>query len=288
MTGNVDEARRTQERFGSAYASHAANWALRPHGTPGPLPELEPYMGSIPDATQVSDISIAGTHNSLALSSTYAPFAQCQSSSLKTQLRGGIRALDVRLKLRDGSLKVYHGIAYQDCTFETVLRVVAEFLRENPTECVFIRVKEEDSSSAGFVQAVKDHLTNCDGNVYKPTGTSNPTLGQVRGKIVILQDRLGDDTLGIDFRALNIQDDWDPSSIDSKISKIVEHAANSHTCTRISANFLNMQWRHNRAIANSAERVNKAFIQKVGSSKGMVFCDYPTAELVMLLAISFN
>ncbi len=72
-------------------------------------------MGSLDDKQLVCDLSIPGTHNTVALHGT--DLARCQSKSLRDQLEMGIRFLDLRIKLKKHILKMYHGIVYQRIDF---------------------------------------------------------------------------------------------------------------------------------------------------------------------------
>ena len=76
----------------------------------GADPEKVTWQGSLPDHLLVTQVSLPGTHNSLALHGT--DLARCQSKSLEQQLALGIRFFDLRVKLKHHRLLMYHGIAY--------------------------------------------------------------------------------------------------------------------------------------------------------------------------------
>lgn len=166
------------------------------------------WMGRLSDSTRLSELSLPGTHDSGA-SVFGGDIAFTQSMSLATQLDSGIRAWDIRLaKNADGRLVIYHGIAQQGQDWENnVLATVAGFLRVHPTETVLMRVKDEDGSTSGFAAAVQDGLNKYSQNVYTGAG-NDPTMKEIRGKIVVLQDFSAPIRVGIPWNSLNIQDNF--------------------------------------------------------------------------------
>ena len=180
--------------------------------------EYPNWMKGIPDNTPLSALSIPGTHESMAIhSSLYPPvppwtyFPICQQMYLENQLRSGIRALDIRLAIPqisgNDNLKVFHGISNQYADFNDVLRKVVEFLIEQPTETVLMRITETNAllmDPAEFEVRVNKYFAEWK---YEPTGdfygdyvwwpsNASPELGEVggvgvRGKIVILDDFSG-------------------------------------------------------------------------------------------------
>jgi 1-phosphatidylinositol phosphodiesterase len=76
-------------------------------------------MRDLDNKQLVSELSIPGTHNTVALYGT--DLARCQSKPLGEQLRMGIRFLDLRVKLKKHRLRMYHGIVYQRIDFAEVV-----------------------------------------------------------------------------------------------------------------------------------------------------------------------
>lgn len=110
------------------------------------------WMVRIPDATSLGSLSIPGTHDTLTFDLVDNEGYQCQNHNLETQLRAGLRYLDVRSRLvyrKHGNandpplIGIYHGYAYTGYTFEDVLQTVFEFLKAHPTEGIIMRIKEE-------------------------------------------------------------------------------------------------------------------------------------------------
>ena len=101
------------------------------------------WMRYIPDGTPLSWISIPGTHDSGAVWAYASKHTRAQSWSITDQLRAGIRYLDVRFQSwGDGTLHVTHN-SDQGLTLDQLLNEVRKFLRENPTETLLMRAKED-------------------------------------------------------------------------------------------------------------------------------------------------
>jgi 1-phosphatidylinositol phosphodiesterase len=169
------------------------------------------WMSSLSSQASLSQLSLPGTHDSGA-SRFGGDSAWTQSMALPEQLRSGIRAWDIRLKRdSDGKLTVYHGIARQGQDFTSdVLATANDFLSAHSHEAIVMRVKDEAGSTSGFATAVKSALDRYS-RVY--TGASdNPLLGDIRGKIVVLQDFTSSTRLGIPWSRFAIQDDYNLST----------------------------------------------------------------------------
>lgn len=149
------------------------------------------WMGWVPDDIRVSQLSIPATHDSMALYGGVS--AECQSLNLSEQLQAGIRWFDIRAQHDSDRLEIYHGVFYQNATFANALVACNQFLEANPTETIFILlgnngVPGETDNTRDYWETVKwyrdesgwGHRIATD--VYPNT---NPTLGELRGKIVL-------------------------------------------------------------------------------------------------------
>lgn len=155
------------------------------------------WMSVLPDSVRLSELSIPGTHQSLSRHSggvTPLDAVKNQSMALRFQLESGIRVLDVRCAIAGRMFQIYHGSYFQHENFGGVLDTVVKFLEDHKGETVLMRVKEERTDQPGtFFDIFRK--TYWDDKKYKNymwdpvTNMSlNPTLGEMRGKIVILQD----------------------------------------------------------------------------------------------------
>ncbi|KAL4629557.1 hypothetical protein GN956_G17011 [Arapaima gigas] len=171
------------------------------------MPEfLNPsWMAAIPDNWSLSEVTLPGTHNTMALFGGF--LVECQSWSLSLQLEAGVRLLDVRLRNVNGNLTVHHGMVYQHAHFGDVLQAVARFLHQQPTEVVLMRIREEFSKTDDIYGAVVDYIQRYAHWDLLWQSRLVPNMGEVRGKLIVLQDFYGPD-LGMCYRSLDIADKW--------------------------------------------------------------------------------
>lgn len=110
------------------------------------------WMSEVADSTKLSEISIPGTHGSMALhgaSFLDENLTRNQTMSLPQQLNSGIRYVDMRVKRVKDSFAMYHGIVNQKAVFEDVLKDAIQFLKDYPTETILMRLKEETTPESG-------------------------------------------------------------------------------------------------------------------------------------------
>ena len=195
------------------------------------------WMEAARSDSSLTELSIPGTHNSCALYEYYPGTAKCQDVSIRAQLNMGVRFLDIRLNYGGPKLlNAYHGYIDQKQTFDDLLtNTVQPFLKKNPSECVVMSIKEENSEQGypQFSAAVNDYIQKyCPAMWY--LGQEIPTVGQSRGKIVLLRRFQGDS--GIDAsewpnnttfsnRFLAVEDCYDNSSAETKWKAITENFA---------------------------------------------------------------
>ncbi len=201
------------------------------------------WMRDIPGSYKVNQISIPGTHDSGAFYG--GDSTQTQSMSITKQLVSGIRFLDIRLKsVGNNQLQLYHGIVSQQAKFDSVLNEVTVFLKQHPTEVVFMRVKNEtnnDPSPNVFQTAFLAYYKQYSAYFWSG-GEENPKLGDVRGKIVVFSDGPTGD-VGTSYHQLDKQDyyaltsNWD---LYNKWEKVKAHIQRAATATdgRIYLNYL--------------------------------------------------
>ncbi|EHK20872.1 uncharacterized protein TRIVIDRAFT_83542 [Trichoderma virens Gv29-8] len=158
------------------------------------------WMGKIPDSVHLTSLSIPGTHDTM----TYeigSEQLQCQNWNLSMQLNSGLRYLDIRARLRDDELHIYHANGYTGFGYEQVLLDIFAFLDAHPSETIIMRLKEEGSpigsnNSISFEDAFNYH--HFSSPVTAPGSAKHlhkydfaapiPTLGALRSKIFILQN----------------------------------------------------------------------------------------------------
>ncbi|MEF2528285.1 MULTISPECIES: phosphatidylinositol-specific phospholipase C [Streptomyces] len=167
------------------------------------------WMAGLGDATALQRMTIPGTHDSGARQGGL--YVACQNTSIAEQLQAGIRFLDVRCRVTGGSFAIHHGSFYQGLMFGDVLGACAAFLAANPSETVLMRVKQEYSaeSDAVFRAVFDDYLDNRGWRPLFRIADALPSLGQARGRVVLLADNAGLPGLRYgDGGVFDVQDDY--------------------------------------------------------------------------------
>jgi len=233
---------------------HPAYW----HDDVETWAELSPaeWMGALDGNLRISDLSIPGTHDSM--SHYGGDIAKTQTLRLQPQLALGIRALDIRCRHIDDVFAIHHGQVFQNAYFGDVLEVCIGFLDRHPSETILMRVKEEydpSNDTRTFAETFQWYVDTYGASHFwtppldsnnNPNGNlQNPTLDEVRGKIVILQDFISDpnNKFGLRYKSLDIQDDYALSSITAlydKWLKVKSQLNNAYTGSpdKIYVNFL--------------------------------------------------
>ncbi|WP_078963384.1 phosphatidylinositol-specific phospholipase C domain-containing protein [Streptomyces durhamensis] len=179
------------------------------------------WMRRIPDSTGLGQMSIPGTHDTMAVhGGALAPwYYQTQENhgdsadTLITQLDAGIRAIDIRVRIVNTAFAIHHTNVYQNANLDDVLTKTRAFLAAHPQETVLMSLHGEcdgdtteggtgglqigkcvddpsNATGADRIRIFDTYLDRYPGLFYAPTvtGTSTadtPTLGQVRGHIVL-------------------------------------------------------------------------------------------------------
>ncbi|ARJ25761.1 hypothetical protein B7492_32505 (plasmid) [Bacillus mycoides] len=188
------------------------------------------WMNYIDNSRKISELSIPGTHDSMALYGPLDPIPVpivdestiTQTMNLGIQLNSGIRYIDIRCRHYYNTFPIYHGPVYQHAYFDDVLESVKSFLTQNPSETILMRVKEEYEenltppvgNTRSFGETFKSYLKGNEQYFWdflKSPNSYNPTLGEARGKIILLQHFDANTFLGIPWYSLepNVHDMWE-------------------------------------------------------------------------------
>jgi 1-phosphatidylinositol phosphodiesterase len=159
------------------------------------------WMSAFPNSTSLTTLSIPGTHDTMTSSSSLGPIYQCQNHHLDTQLKAGIRYIDIRGTVVNNEILIHHEDEYTGFTYAYVLKTLFSFLTSNPSEMVLMRLKEESTainSTMSFEEAFNYYRLNdsetapgCAVHFWIPASpgpTAVPTLGELRSKILIIQN----------------------------------------------------------------------------------------------------
>lgn len=183
---------------------------------PDPVADFKNWMRQLADNATLTSLSIPGTHDTLSRCdlgtscnsvAVLEPTTKTQSMPLMSQLHSGIRYIDVRIKHdnynddRQG-FGIFHGMIYQGSRLkEDVLDIVKQFLVENYSETIIMRLKSEnehfDDDTVDELAAVLDSYK--DVMLPDSCGISGDGLGffvlgdgsqscHARGKLIIQQD----------------------------------------------------------------------------------------------------
>jgi hypothetical protein len=126
-----------------------------------------------------------------------------QNSSIPDQLNAGVRSLDLRGTLVNDTINLNDGQYFTGTTLQDALDDMTSFLQQNPTETLVVNLSsnENPGGPVNSVNSFNTDLNNLlnqndtavsgshtynDFMYYSSNPTTTPTLGQVRGKIVIV------------------------------------------------------------------------------------------------------
>lgn len=190
------------------------------------------WMKYVDDNKFLDELSIPGTHDSGTCSvdndtEPQSSQVKCQQDYIPTQLLEGIRYFDIRLGKGDDP-GIDHGIFYllkKDGNYlhlSDVIGYFKTFLNENLSEALIMLVSRgndeatDESITTAFAKVMADNP-----NLFY-TSSHVPTLGEVRGKIVLLRRfRLAGNSASGHTRGLDLTE-WD--------DKIKAHSDSTTMC----------------------------------------------------------
>ena len=175
------------------------------------------WMADLDDGLRLNEIVLPGTHDAATQYAQLAFITKCQALSIGEQLEAGFRYLDIRLELTDaGSFRLMHG--FIKCKtgplpwdaalgLDAVLDQCYAFLKAHPTETVVFAVKKEhgDQLAQIFAEALEAEIAREPSLWY--VGNELPTLGEVRGKLVLMR-RYADRSLPPDADCAGVPMYW--------------------------------------------------------------------------------
>ena len=177
---------------------------------------LKKWMKEIESDKKLFEMNIPGTHDCVTQYVQLSHFARCQDKSIYDQLNIGVRALDIRVKPNDNRLLMIHAFTKafntpnkfgKQMDFADVLKHVYRFLDENPSEAVIVQFKNDTGKNyeKSFDNLFYTYIKPDKERWYLENKT--PTLGEARGKVVLIRRCLMDksnkeyteENTGIDF-----------------------------------------------------------------------------------------
>ena len=278
------------------------------------------------DDIYISELNIAGTHDSATAYVSMENSARCQNKTIAEQLTQGIRLLDIRLNKKGGEFYLIHSLAdcYRDkeksekLTFGEVLSVCKDFLKCNPGETLILSIKQDRGiMSKWFFPAFYDKYIRGDESSWY-LGNRVPTLSECRGKIVLMRRckvwhsfyKTGEG--GLDFSywkdqarkkmtaekvILSVEKDilcqalvQDRYGLDPKrkwqCSKHYLDKAETSPC-RLAVHFISTSARTQGTLVGTAEYINNEFMHySLKKGTGWILCDFPSQEQINKIMMS--
>ena len=153
------------------------------------------WMARLPDSTRVNDVSIPGTHDTMACQGTVLlkDIMLTQSMTLAQQLRSGLRYCDIRLCYEGSYFEIYHNFVDLGATLDDVLTTIGHFLKQHPSEFIVMRMQQErgDEPIATLNELLADYVSRpWYADLFYQGDSTNPTVGELRGKIFVLAQQV--------------------------------------------------------------------------------------------------
>jgi len=177
--------------------------------------EASNWMKRVPDQMKINEMSIPGTHDSMAYKGVIPTiYVICQSIDLQNQLAHGVRFFDIRLAVKDGKLGAYHGdkgmLSFLDSFFSEIMHTFNQFLSSNPSEAIIFRYKKEteDGSESYFCSLFNTVIHKYNKIIWNygksgDKGSAYPKLEEIRGKIVIMRVNINCSGMNFDMKELD-------------------------------------------------------------------------------------
>ncbi|AOW94595.1 hypothetical protein BFN03_07590 [Rhodococcus sp. WMMA185] len=279
-------------------------------------------MRDLPDSVNPTELSLVGTHDTMAYSATL--IGATQDYDLATQLNAGVRVLDIRTRHFRDEFPIHHGIEYLQADFADVVRTVSEFLRDNPSETVLMNIQKEYTETRN-TRSYEDTLNwyihdNPDTRdllaeyLWTPPADYDntiPDLGEIRGQFVIMQNFTAENVYGPRGGKRDSQNDWILPTLDEietkwqKVRAHFEKAAEGSMDT-LFINGLNATSGEDlgaildgvlpMTVAKGTRKVTgivprtEDYLRETGTGRtGIVMADFPTAKMVeAIIARNFD
>lgn len=265
----------------------------------------------------LSQLNILGSHDSATAFVSMEKITRCQSLDILSQLKIGVRLLDIRLYKKGREFYLCHSLA--DCfksqdkkeklTFEDVLGTVKAFLKENPDETVIMSVKQDRGlKTADFFTAFyKKYIENEKDLWYLKNAV--PKVKDCKGKIVLMRrckrqrSFLSNDCCGLNFSKWTDQskDKTFPLAVhlNKEVTAIVQDRYSLppekkwEKCSkpflekcetgenRLAVHFLSTAYRKKGAYPESnAKYINERFLSyPLGEGTGWILCDFVSDDI---------
>lgn len=149
------------------------------------------WMSSVKDSRKLSELTIPGTHDSAARAQPgVGGRFVTQALGLQAQLNAGVRFFDIRARYINNRFQLYHEDTDLKLGFDAARDILMTFLAEHPRETIIMSLKEESDATGNdpgvtFEDRFDRYVDENRALWY--LRNEIPTLGQVRGKIVLFR-----------------------------------------------------------------------------------------------------
>ena len=279
------------------------------------------WMATLPSRLRANMLTLPGTHDS-ATSAVSTSMAQTQTLSIGQQLKAGIRAFDLRPRYNASAendialanLEIYHGIIATGVKWHDAMDTIVTFLKQNPTETVFINLQKENASGSTdysqmwrtsirtYLQQNRQYvlqqlqattsLADCRGKMvvvsHNPYGAGTDYYGTVFGALTASWDDNATFTTNLNYTnstpicQATITDSYNTTNTTDKQALILTNltAASNDNTTRWYYTFVNVAWRLFGSNPSHYAEIHNAYLhdllasQKLKGRLGIIFCDY--------------
>ncbi len=283
-------------------------------------------LSNLSDEIYISELNIAGTHDSATAFVAMENSARCQDKTILQQLNMGVRLLDIRLSRKGSEFYLVHALA--DCfsdekktlrlTFDEVLSDCKSFLMDNPGETIILSIKQDRGiMSRGFFPRFYDKYIKGDES-YWYLENRVPTLGECRGKIVLMRrckvwhSYKKKVSCGLDFSYWKDQDRKKmkaervilSAEKDILLSALVQdrycldperkwQCAKAYLDTAVvspselAVHFISTSAKTEGSLAPTAEYINAEFMKyNLKKKTGWIICDFPSEKQIEKIMMS--
>lgn len=147
----------------------------------------EDWMSRLPDTVKVCRVSIPGTHDSgtAGVGILTRHYARTQKLSIANQWDAGIRFFDLRPKIEDGTLRIYHGPANCHLGFEEALLIIKRELEQHPTEFCVVMTNSAGGGLEG-VDMTMDLINTLFDIKMLAQFNAKMTVADIRGRVLFI------------------------------------------------------------------------------------------------------
>lgn len=169
-------------------ALSCASFAHRIDDDTKPSEQLSYWMSNIRGDALLKDVVIPGSHDAGATDMMW--MARTQDRDIADQLACGTRYFDLRVGIKKGELRIFHGPIYS-LKFNDVMTQVRDFLDANPSETIILDFQQFSKSEispdvlAVVNEYLKDKFVVNDSDKSDMEFIDSLTLDDARGKCLV-------------------------------------------------------------------------------------------------------